>query len=193
MAHRTAPSSFAIGVGWFIRYAQRVLTFLILLSPISTSAGAADDGYYDVKIKAIEAFLVDRATGKLSENVVGASPSVFISAGNVNDTKTKSADDVLVTVHFERTYNQAFQPRVTLFALAHLKNGVPPYDDFISVVQWQNENDLGFGGEQGNKAAATMLLNDVTCYNLDIVAVVDGGSTVIGDRAAVMLPFVCEE
>jgi len=193
MANRISPYQHFLRGSELAGSVQKLVTIVTFLSLFPASAWATDDGYYDVEIKAIEAFLVDQVTGKLSKNIVGANRSVFVSTGSANNTRTKSAGDVLVTVHFERTYNQAFQPSVTIFALAHLKNGVPPYEDFISVVQWQNENDLDFGGVQENNATATMLLKDATCHNLDIVAVVDGGSTVVGDRAAVILPFVCKE
>ncbi len=193
MDDSTATSLRMRRAGDLVRYSKRGATFCAFMFLLSASVRAADDGFYDVKIKSIEGFLVNRATGKLSENIVGAGPSVFISAGSANNTRTKSADDVLVAVHFERTVNQAFQPRVTIFALAHLKDGIPPNGKSIKVIQRQNEIDLGFDADKGTTSTATMLLKNVTCSDLDIVAVVDGGNTMSGDRAAVILPFVCKE
>jgi hypothetical protein len=176
-----------------MRRSLRVSIFSFCFAIIGGHAQAVDDGPYDLKITSIQAFLVDRASGTLSKDIVGGGAKIFVSSGSINDTKTKSADDVLVSVHFHRTFNQAFQPNITIFALAHLKNGVEPFDEFIHVVSWQREGELFSDGSKGDDASATMLLKGVTCDNLDVGAVVEGGNLTSGDRAVIILPFVCKE
>lgn len=151
---------------------------------IPTPARAADDGYFVVNVLGIEAFLIDRSTGALSDNIVGAGRSVFISSGSVNDTKTKPADDVLVRVHLQADRNQAFQPPVSVVVLAHL-DSVAPAGEFINVVKWIDRDDLKFDG-RNNEETVTLYLSDVTCSNLDIVVRASA-------MASAVLPFECRK
>ena len=179
-----------------VRSLMPALVGFMFASGTSSKSFAVDDGFYDVRVKSIDAFLVDRVTGKLSDNIVGAGDDVFVSAGSINNTRTKPADDVLLRIGLEAELNQAFQPPVSIMVLEHHRLGVIPAGEFITVVRWKQENDLGFGGPKNNKeVTVTMLLEDVTCSSLDVVVRVGGSSNDLdnGDSGAVILPFVCKE
>jgi hypothetical protein len=145
--------------------------------------------WFTVEIKSIEAMLVDRATGQLSPNIVDADSKVFVSSSGMNDTPSKSADDVLLRISFEAKGDGNVQPPITVAVLEHVQFVDGPG---LSIAYWESVSDypgIFVGQEFGT---VTALLKNVTCSKLDVVVKV-GTEHTWGESKSVLLPFECKK
>jgi hypothetical protein len=132
----------------------------------------------EVKVTSIEAFLVYSHSGKLSENV--ADPKAGFAFWNtiiMGESDGKGpASDVLIVAHFSRVKNKLKDKPVSMRVTDH-----------INKKEYGNRPGLSLVFMDGNIAAQSMLLHNVTCDHLDVEVAV--GKT----KTKLDLPFNCGE
>jgi hypothetical protein len=144
---------------------------------------------FTVKINFIEAMLVDRGSGQLSANIVDADRKLFVSSGGLNQTRTKSADDVFLRISFSALADGNIQPLISVVVLAHYEAVEGPG---IEVVHWQNVPEYPGIFDAEGRGTVTALLKNVTCSKLDVVVNI-GSDYASGQSETALLPFECKE
>lgn len=176
-----------IGQLWTTRSA---MLGLLLSLQVASNVAHGESSYFTVQVKSIEAMVVDRSKGTLSANIVGADRKAFVSSGS-NHQRAR-ADDVFLRVNFVAQGDGNLQPPITIVVLENVNSVDGPA---LQVINWQTVNDYpdspGIFDENG-QGAATALLKEVTCSNLEIVVKV-GTDNEWGQSATALLPFECKK
>jgi hypothetical protein len=189
MSKASAPSQRMLRAGELIRHALAFfLSVYLILCP-----AFAESHYFSVDVQSIEVNLIDRASGKLSGDILGASENFFISVGGMWDTKSKPADDVLLRVTFKSKGDGNIQPQLSLVAVAHSNSPEAIKDRFARsyVLYWESFNEPTFNFDSNGLATVSTILKSVTCSHIDIIVHVGDGDPLSGNTT-VDLPFVCK-
>lgn len=161
---------------------------LLALTVLSAEEALGESRYFSVKIKSIEAMLVDRATGELSSNILEADSMRFLSTGQIAG-RHPTADDVFLRVRLTAEDDGNIQPPITLAVLQHLDALEGP---FARVIYWRHVGEYPPFFDKDNQGALTVLLKDVTCSKLDVVVNISGGKD-SHNSDVTLLPFECKE
>jgi hypothetical protein len=153
----------------------------------------ANSQNFTIDVVSIDALLVDRSTGSLSKDIIGADESIFLSKGNEYDTTTKSADDVFLRVALKARGDGNIQPNVSLLVLGRSNSPQDLESRYAQshVVHWEELTASMLRFDDKANATVTALLKGVTCTPLDVIVHVEGVGGPNGMNQSIVLPFEC--
>jgi hypothetical protein len=131
----------------------------------------------EMRVASIEAFLVYGQTGKLSPNIAPPKHEIDFWNTIIGEGGAKEwSDDILLIAHIDKLSGKASTGEIAIKVIDHKSKKV--------LI---NRKKLSIGFSETKAAAKALLLEDLSCTNMDITVTVDKKSKTIN------LPFACGE